>query len=79
MMRRFCHVRRNWDEFYLPRTLICCASLRNDKKRGPLSRVSFSPIKTGAVSDQVVEDLFLLATYCDPDELANKVTYLPLR
>ena len=35
--------------------------------------------QNGGSIGQVVEDLFLLATYCDPDELANKVTYLPLR
>lgn len=33
----------------------------------------------GVSIGQLVEDLYLLATCCEVDELANKVTYLPLR
>jgi len=33
----------------------------------------------GVSIGQLVEDLHLLATCCDADELANKVTYLPLK
>jgi Domain of unknown function (DUF5615) len=35
--------------------------------------------QNGVSIGQLVDDLFLLATYCDAIELANKVTYLPLR
>ena len=45
--------------------------------------VSFSGVifahQQGVSIGQLVEDLHLLATCCAADELANKVTYLPLR
>ena len=44
----------------------------------PFSGVAFSS-QFGVSIGQLVDDLALLAKCCDSDELANRVTYLPLR
>ena len=44
----------------------------------PFSGVIFAG-QQGVSIGQLVEDLQLLATCCTADELANKVTYLPLK
>jgi hypothetical protein len=44
----------------------------------PFSGVTFAH-QQGVSIGQLVEDLYLLATCCPVDELANTVTYLPLK
>lgn len=44
----------------------------------PFSGVIFAH-QQGVSIGQLVEDLHLLATCCEADELADKVTYLPLK
>jgi hypothetical protein len=47
------------------------------------AEVAFSGVifagQQGVSIGQLVDDLHLLATCCAADELANKVTYLPLK